>query len=149
MMSRWFLLFCLPVALIGCGAASQQKLALPTVAATQARLIFYRGGNPYDGLIWTKISLNGESIGASAPGTVFYRDVAPGVYQIGVDSEKLYPDQVKAVAIDAGSTTYVKVMSAPYWGQSGVQWWGYTFTTAVIAPAVGQSEIGPLRLISG
>src|SRR5690348_7213824 len=104
MMSRWFLLFWLPIALAGCGAAPQQKLALPQVAATKARLIFYRGGDPYDGLIWTKVLLNGENIGVSAPGTVFYRDVAPGVYQIGVDSEKLYPDQVKAVAVDAGST---------------------------------------------
>jgi hypothetical protein len=149
MMRRWFLLFCLPIALIGCVGASQQKLALPAVAATKARLIFYRGANPYDGLIWTRISLNGEPIAASAPGTVFYRDVTPGVYQISVDSEKLYPDQVKAVAVDAGSTTYIKVMGLPFWGQSGVGWWGYTFTSAVIAPAVGQSEIGPLRLISG
>jgi hypothetical protein len=149
MMSRWFLLFWLPIALAGCGAAPQQKLALPGVPATKARLIFYRGGDPYDGLIWTNVLLNGESIGASAPGTVFYRDVAPGVYQIGVDSEKLYPDQVKAVAVDGGSTTFIKVMGLPYWGQSGVGWWGYTFTTAVMAPAVGQSEIGPLRLTSG
>jgi hypothetical protein len=149
MMSRWLLLLCLPIALIGCGAASQQKLALPGVPATKARLIFYRGGAPYDGLIWTRVRLNGESIGAAAPGPLFYRDVAPGVYQIGVDSEKLYPDQVKAVAVDAGSTTFIKVMGLPFWGQSGVGWWGYTFTVAVIAPAVGQSEIGPLRLTSG
>ena len=149
MTSRWFVLFCLSVSLTGCGAASQQKLALPAVAPTKARLIFYRGGNPYDGLVWTKVLLNGQSIGASAPGTVFYRDVAPGVYQVGVDSEKLYPDQLKAVAVDAGSTTYIKVMGMPFWGQSGLQWWGYTFTTAVIAPAVGQSEIGPLQLTPG
>jgi hypothetical protein len=149
MLSRRFLLFCLPLALVGCGAASQQRLALPAVAPTKARLIFYRGGDPYDGLVWTKVLLNGESIGVSPPGTVFYRDVAPGVYQIGVESEKLYPDQVKAVAVDAGSTTYIKVMGAPLWGQSGMQWWGYTFTTAVMAPAVGQFEIGPLQLTPG
>ena len=149
MMSRRFLLFCLSLALVGCGAASQQKLALPAVAPSKARLIFYRGADPYDGLVWTKVLLNGESIGAAAPGTVFYRDVAPGVYQIGIESEKLYPGQVKAVAADAGSTTYIKVMGVPFWGQSGVQWWGSTFTTAVIAPAMGQAEIGPLRLTSG
>ena len=150
MTSRRFLLLCLPLALIGCGGGSQQQLALPAVAATRARLIFYRGGDPYnDGLVWTRVLLNGESIGAAAPGTVFYRDLAPGVYQIGVDSERLYPDQVKAVALDAGTTTYIKVMAAPLWGQSGMQWWGNTFTTAVIVPAVAQAEIGPLRLTSG
>ena len=149
MMRRRFLLFCLPLALVACGAASQQKLALPAVAPSKARLVFYRGGNPYDGLVWTKVLLNGRSIGAAGPGTVFYRDVSPGVYQIGVSSEKLYPDQVKAVAIDAGSTTYIKVMGAPTWGQSGLQWSGSTFTPAVMAPAVGQYEIGPLQLTSG
>ena len=80
---------------------------------------------------------------------MFYRDVAPGVYRIAVDSEKLYPDQVKAVMVDAGSTTFIKVVGLPFWGQSGVQWWGYTFTVAVIAPAIGQYEIGPLHLTSG
>jgi hypothetical protein len=146
MMSRWFLLFWLPIALIGCGAGSQSKLALPPVPATKARLVFYREGNPYDGLVWTRVSLNGERIGASAPATVFYRDVAPGVYQIGVDSEKLYPDQVRTVAVDAGSTTFIKVVGLPFWG---AQWWGNTFTVAVIAPAIGQNEIGPLQLTSG
>ena len=149
MMSRRFLLLSVPLALTGCGAAPQQKLALPAVAPSKARLIFYRGGDPYDGLTWTRVSLNGQRVGAAAPGTVFYRDVMPGVYQIGVDSEKLYPGQDKALAVDAGSTTYVKVMTAPLWGQSGVQWWGNTFTTAVIAPAVGQVEIGPLQLTPG
>ncbi|HKW52469.1 MAG TPA: DUF2846 domain-containing protein [Stellaceae bacterium] len=149
MMSRWFLLVWLAIALVGCGATSQPKLALPGVPASKARLVFYRDGNPYHGLAWTRVSLNGERIGASAPGTVFYRDVAPGVYRIAVDSEKLYPDQVKAVMVDAGSTTFIKVVGLPFWGQSGVQWWGYTFTVAVIAPAIGQYEIGPLHLTSG
>jgi hypothetical protein len=149
MRTRWFLLFCLPLVLLGCGATTQPKLALPAVAATKARLIFYRDGNPYDTLVWTRVSLNGENVGASAPGTVFYRDVAPGTYRIGVDSEKLYPDQAKTVVVEPGSTTFVKVVGLPYWGQSGLQWWGYTFTTAVVDPAVGQYEIGALKLTSG
>lgn len=149
MRSRRLLLFWLLAALIGCDTAPQQKLALPAVPAIKARLIFYRAANPYDGLVWTKVSLNGEPVGASAPGTVFYRDLAPGTYQIEVDSEKLYPHQFKTVAVEAGSTTFVKVVGLPYWGQSGMQWWGYTFTVAVIDPAIGQYEIGPLQLTSG
>ena len=105
MRTRWYLLICLFVAQTGCDAASQQKLALPPVAATKARLIFYRGDNPYDGLIWARLSLNRERIGVSAPGTVFYRDLAPGIYRIDVDSEKLYPRQSKTVVLAAGSTT--------------------------------------------
>ena len=49
----------------------------------------------------------------------------------------------------AGSTTFVKVVGLPYWGQSGLQWSGYTFVVAVIDPAIGQYEIGPLHLTSG
>jgi uncharacterized protein DUF2846 len=149
MRSRRFLLFGVLAGLIGCDTASQQKLALPAVPATKARLIFYRSANPYDGLVWTRVSLNGEPVGASAPGTVFYRDLAPGTYEVEVDSEKLYPYQFKTVAVEAGSTTFVKVVGLPYWGQSGVQWSGYTFTVAVIDPAIGQYEIGPLYLTSG
>jgi hypothetical protein len=147
--SRRFLLFWLLAALIGCDTAPQQKLALPAVPATKARLIFYRAGNPYDGLVWTRVSLNGERIGASAPGTVFYRDLAPGTYQVEVDSEKLYPQQFKTVAVEAGSTTFVKVVGLPYWGQAGFQWSGYTFAVAIIDPAIGQYEIGPLHLTAG
>jgi hypothetical protein len=144
---RRFLLLVLLGALAACDTAPQQ-LALPAVAATKARLIFYRGDNPYDGLDWTMVSVNGTRIGASAPGTVFYRDLAPGTYRIGVDSERLHPGQFKTVQVDGGSTTFVKVVGLPYWGQSGLQWWGSTFIVAVIDPAVGQREIGPLRLTS-
>src|SRR5258708_8573759 len=45
--SRRFLLFWLLAALIGCDTAPQQKLALPAVPATKARLFFYRAANPY------------------------------------------------------------------------------------------------------
>lgn len=149
MRSRRFLLLSLLAGLIGCDTAPHEQLALPAVPATKARLIFYRAGNPYDGLVWTRVSLNGERVGASAPGTVFYRDLAPGTYAVTVDSEKLYPNQFKTVAVAAGSTTFVKVVGLPYWGQSGMQWSGYTFIVAVIDPAIGQYEIGPLHLTSG
>ncbi len=119
MRNRRLLLFWLSAALIGCDIAPQQKLALPAVPATKARLIFYRAANPYDGLVWTRVSLNGERVGASAPGTVFYRDLTPGTYQIEVDSEKLYPHQFKTVAAEAGSTTFIKVVGLPY--RAGLQ----------------------------
>src|SRR5260370_13933299 len=145
MRNRRLLLFWLSAALIGCDIAPQQKLALPAVPATRARLIFYRAANPYDGLVWTRVSLNGERVGASAPGTGFYRDLAPGTYQVEVDSEELYPHQLKTVAVQAVTTTFVKVVGLPYWGQSGAQWAGSTFIVAVIDPAIAQSAIGPLQ----
>ncbi len=135
--------------LAGCDLKPQQQLALPGVPPTKARLIFYRSGsNPYDGLVWTKVLVNGQGIGYSAPGTIFYRDLPPGTYHIEVNSDKLYPNQFKTVVVEPGSTTYVKIVSNPYWGQER-DWNGNTFIVAIVDPAIGRYEIGPLELKPG
>ncbi len=135
--------------LTGCGTVPQQQLALPAVAPSKARLIFYRSGSsPYDGLVWTKVMLNGQGVGSSAPGTVFYRDLPPGTYHIEVNSYKLYPNQFKTVVVEPGSTTYVKIVSNPYWGQER-DWTATTFIVAIVDPAIGRYEIGPLELMPG
>ncbi len=133
----------------GCGTMPQQQLALPAVAPTKARLIFYRSaGNPYDGLLWTRIWVNGAAVGDIGSGMVFYRDLPPATYHIVARSEKLYPNQFKTVVVEPGSTTFVKIVSDPYWGKER-DWQGYTFIVAIVDPAIGQHEIGPLRLTSG
>jgi hypothetical protein len=150
MMRRLFLGTPVLLALFGCGIPPQPQLALPPVSPAKARLVVYRTANsPYDGLEWTAVSLNGIRADDSGPGTVFYRDVAPGTYEIGVRSDQLYPDQSKTVAVAPGSTTFVRIVSLPYWGQSGVQWQGNTFVVAIVEPAIGQYEIGPLKLRPG
>ncbi len=136
-------------AIAGCGTMPQRQLALPAVAPTKARLVFYRSGsNPYDGLVWTKVLLNGQPVGDSGPGTVFYRDLAPGTYYIEVYSDKLYPNQFKTVVVEPGSTTYVKIVSEPYWGHER-DWQGHTFIVAIVDPAIGRYEVGPLQLMPG
>jgi hypothetical protein len=147
MMRRLLLGFSLLAVLFGCGIGPQPQLALPAVSSAQARLIFYRtASSPYDGLDWTTVSLNGIAVGDSGPGTVFYRDLAPGTYEIAVRSEQLYPHQFKTVALAPGSTTFVRIEINPYWGNNGMQWLGNTFVVAIIDPAIGQYEIGPLKL---
>lgn len=149
MRRRVFLGIAATALLAGCDTAPQQKLALPAVAPTKARFIFYRsGGSPYDGLVWTRIWLNGIAVGDLGPGAVFYRDLPPATYHIEARSEKLYPNQFKTVTVEPGSTTFVKIVSEPYWGHER-DWQGDTFVVAIVDPAIGQSEIGPLQLMPG
>ena len=146
---RGFLSVCALAALSACGIAPQPSTSLSPPAADKARLYFYRDANVYDGLLWTDVSLNGQPVGASAPGTVFYRDVPPGIYRIEARSEKLYPDQNKTVVVKPGTTTFVKIQTQPYWGQSGRQWVGNTFVVAIVNPAVARDQIEYLRLTPG
>jgi hypothetical protein len=48
---------------------------------------------------------------------VFYRDVAPGTYEVEVRSEELYPNQFKTVRLAPGSITFAKIQQ-PSWGKS-------------------------------
>ncbi len=134
----------------GCDTAPQVTgAAIPPVPPGKARLYFYRSPDIYDAPEWTTVSLNGAVVGASAPGTVFYRDVAPGRYRIEARSDKLYPDQVKTVVAAPGMTIFVKVESQPYWGQTGWLWQGNTFLVAIVAPALGYEQISRLPLTPG
>lgn len=140
----------LGAALGGCDTATQAvDGGAAAVPPGKARLYFYRDAAYYDGLQWTTVSIDGDSVGASGPGTVFYRDIAPGTYRIEARSDKLYPAQAKTVAVAAGSTTYIKVEAQPYWGQTGWLWTGNTFIVAVIDPVIAHYQMSNLRLTSG
>jgi len=134
----------------GCSTApSMQPIAVPPVPAGLARFYVLRDPTFYDSQAWTAVSLNGDVVGSSAPGTFFYRDVAPGTYNVEARSDKLYPDQMKTVVVKPGAATFVKVYNLPHWGQSARQWTGTTFTVEIIDPAIGQAEIGRLQLTPG
>jgi uncharacterized protein DUF2846 len=121
----------------------------PALAPDKARLYVYRDFMPGDSPDWTTVSLDHHPLGASAPGTVFYRDVTPGTYEVEVRSDKLYPDQFKTVRVAAGSRTYVKIEQAPFWGNSPWGWQGTTFVVAIVNPALGAQEVAHLRPSAG
>lgn len=135
--------------LSGCDAAWQQVSPPPPVASGRARIYVYRAPTVYDSTVWTAVLLNGTVIGVSAPGAAFYRDVAPGTYQVEPRSDNLYPDQAKTIAVKAGQTVFVKVQPVPNWNRTGRQTTGNTFTVAIVDPAIGLYEIGSLRLTRG
>lgn len=151
MRAIWFTGFALGVlALSSCSMEPYERPGSePAPAAGMARFYFYRELAPYGSLEWTAISLNHQRVGDSAPGTVFYRDVSPGTYEIEVRSERLYPNQFKTVAVGPGSKVFAKIQEQPSWGKSAWGWQGTTFVVSIIDPVVATQEISRLRLSPG
>ncbi|HEV2548194.1 MAG TPA: DUF2846 domain-containing protein [Stellaceae bacterium] len=154
--SRWFLALLL-AALAGCAGPQgplfpQVAATIPPVAPDRARVYFYRDYEPYESLAPTDVFLNGATAGVSKPGVVFYRDVAPGTYDISVYSVGAFPNADKHVALKAGDTVYAKIESLHAWfgGGGGGEGGGYdpdTFVVMLIDPAQAQRELANMRYV--
>lgn len=142
---RWLMPLVLIAGLLSGCAGSPDAASEPPVPAGMARLYFYRVLNPYDPVVWTEVALNGAPVGSSGPGRIFYRDVAPGTYEITAHTDELYPHQFKTVAVAAGSTTFVKIEPQPVWNVTGRQASGNTFSVSIIEPSVARHEIEEIR----
>ena len=131
----------------GCDSAPPLRWNdLPPLAAGQGRIFFYRELGLYDPPDWTAVSLNGSQIGQSRPGAAFYRDVAPGTYEITVRSEGLYPDQFKRVVLAAGDTVFAKIHALRGYEESATESTEVAFAVTIVDPAVAQGEMARLRL---
>lgn len=127
---------------------SQVAQTIPTLPAGEARIFFFRDYEPYESLARPWIYLNGQKVGVSEPGGVYYRDVAPGTYRIRVDSEGQYWNQFKTTSLAAGDVRYVKIESLRSWDE-GDDFDRDTFVVALIGPPVAQRQIAGLRYVSG
>ena len=88
------------------------SVAIPPIAAGDARLWFYRTGGPYDTHQRPYLRLNGQIAGIAEPNGSFYRDVIPGHYSVTVDSYLgTNFDQFTEIDLSAGQETYVEVLS--------------------------------------
>ncbi|HEV2549575.1 MAG TPA: DUF2846 domain-containing protein [Stellaceae bacterium] len=92
---------------------------VPPAPADRSRIYFYRDYEPYESLALTDVFLNGATAGVSMPGAVFYRDVAPGTYEVSVYSVGSFPNAAKSVSLKAGDTVYAKVESLHAWFGGG------------------------------
>jgi hypothetical protein len=107
-------LIALGASLAGC--ASGPKFAdvaqsIPTVAAGEGRIYFFRSSSMLGAAIQPDIRLNGEVVGASKPGGFFYVDRKPGTY---VGSTTTETEKTLSFALAAGETKYVR--SSPSFG---------------------------------
>ena len=135
--------------LVACTTGPSQPVVASPPSPDKARLYVYRDATIYDSQMWTAVSLNRAKLGDAAPGTVFYRDVAPGTYEVEVRSDRLYPDQFKTVTLAPGSITFAKVQEVLGWGASGMGAKGTTFVVSIADPTIGTAEIRRLRLVDG
>ncbi len=121
---------------------------VPPLQGNLARIYFYRDYEPYESLSEPWIYLNGNRAGASIPGGIFYRDVAPGPYEITVDSTGIYSNQFKTVALQPGETLYVKIESLRNW-YDGARFTHDTFYVALIGPRLAEMEVSSMQAVSG
>jgi hypothetical protein len=89
----------------------------------QARIWFYRLWNPSESLNTANIDVNGVYFGSVEPGSAFYRDVAPGVYQIVPQNQYFDYNQNTNVAVVPGQQVFIAVLDLSSWANavSGAQ----------------------------
>jgi hypothetical protein len=156
-------LLVLLLAIGGCAPAgppfASVASTLPPVPQGSARIYFYRWLEIYETTSPSRAYLNGDRVGVTQTGTVFYRDVAPGQYTISVDSEGIYPGQFKTVVLRPGDVAYARIESLRSWvpcgggmeGSDGGAGEGCadTFVVVLMDPTQAQAELGNLRFIPG
>lgn len=124
------------------------SVSIAPVPADLARIYFYREWEPYDSLSRPWIYLNGEPAAISEPGGVSYRDVRPGEYGIGVESQGTYWGQFKVVLLRPGDSVFVKIESLWNW-ERGLNYTRDTFTVNLIWPPQAWAEMANLRYTPG
>ena len=65
---------------------AQPAAQLPPPSPGMARVWFVRQFEPSESLATPMIYVNGAPLAPSVPGTIFYRDLAPGTYSFSVDT---------------------------------------------------------------
>ncbi len=134
-------------ALFGCALPPPTRaVAIPPPPPGEARIWVYSGWDPYAPETESYILMNGARVGVFYPGYTFYRDVAPGPYVVGVESEEPPHQQFAPVGVVAGQQVYLKVES---WhdcggGDVGGGWCRTNFATYLQLPQVGSAAVAAL-----
>jgi hypothetical protein len=121
-----------------------------------ARIWLYRADEPYVSLATPYVRFNGRIVAISEPGGAFYRDVAPGEYDITVDSEGRDVNQFAHVAAVAGQQIYLEVQVSRSWDcgagggdLGGGGWCRDTFYTRLQLPEVAAAAIAHSAFYGG
>lgn len=89
------------------GQAQQQ----PPLSPGYARVWILRQYEPSDSLRTPPMYINGAPLGASQPGTIFYRDLPAGAYRFTVDSCTQDVGQAAELNLAPGALVYLEVQS--------------------------------------
>src|SRR5438874_11761178 len=106
-----------------CATPPAPQIAAPPPG--QARIWFCRLWDPSESLNVANIDVNGLYVGSVEPGGAFYRDIAPGVYQIVPQNQYLDHNQNTNVAVVPGQQVFIAVLDLSSWATavSGAQWY--------------------------
>ena len=93
------------VCLTGCAETKYRGDAMPGIAASQARIVFFRNSSFVGADMQTGILYDGSLVGNSRPGTYFYIDTTPGTHDISTTGD---PNSHLGLTLQPGATRYVK-----------------------------------------
>ena len=138
------------VMLSATACATAPRVATPP-SPGQARIWFYRLWDPSESLNAANIDVNGVYFGSVEPGSAFYRDVAPGVYQIAPQNKYLDYNQNTNVAVVPGQQVFIAVLDLSSWANavSGAQRSVHrdSWYARLVPPQYGLAEITSPALV--
>lgn len=84
---------------------------LPSPGPGMARVWFVRQYEPSESLATPMIYVNGAPLAPSMPGTIFYRDLAPGTYAFTVDTCGQDVNQFQTLHLAPGAQAELEIQS--------------------------------------
>jgi hypothetical protein len=108
------------------------SLSMEPIPEGKGRIVFYRPTGGFLSAQRPVIHLNGETVGRSAPGAAFYRNVSPGNYEIAVPVHLSPGATTASVRVSAGETVYVRTSIG------GMSLFGRTEVTVVDSATAAQ-----------
>lgn len=136
---KWTCLF-LFVLLSGCSAVGPtlSESDIQPVEPDKARLYFYRLPALYGSALRPPVLLDGESVGISVSGSVFFVDTSPGSHTISITSDS---ERILLFELSPDESVYVRMDMEP-----GV--WIANVRPVLVAPELGRHEVRDLSVIT-
>jgi hypothetical protein len=122
----------------GCALPLTATIAAPQTPAGAARIWFYRGYEPpsgganYSPASIPTILANGTYVGPAPSGSVFYRDVPPGPYDITIPNLGGFPHQSAILDLLPGQQAFVKIVLTR--GNNSKPWQSWSGFGALLVP---------------
>lgn len=141
----------LVLALGGCAeepSFAEVAKTLPPPAAGTGRIYVYRYLELYVEKSWTPVYFDGRYVGASVPGTVFFRDVPAGRHTVSALGRGRYPGEFATVTVAPGDAVYLRIgefdnLAAGAGGRRNA------FVVEIMDPAFARTDIQGLQYTQG